>query len=61
MVIEKIAEKFSANPETIAVKKISGVFGTHLVKITCNIYKSKDDRDLFEKETKKIKSEEKKE
>ncbi len=62
-VIEKIAEKFSATPETITVKKISGIYGTHLFKIICNIYKTKEDKELFEKEKnkKEIKKEEKQE
>jgi len=61
LVVEKIAEKFSVSPDVVAVKKIHGIFGSHIFKIICTIYKNKEDKETFEKETKKLKSEEKKE
>ena len=47
LVTEKIAEKFSLSPDLVAVKKISGIYGSHLFRITCTIYKTKEEKELF--------------
>ena len=37
-----LSEKFSANPDSIRVKKIEGKFGSNHFKIIANIYNSKE-------------------
>lgn len=52
---EIIAEKFSSNPESIKVKKISGKFGEKKFTIIANVYDSKESKDKIEIKFKKDK------
>ncbi len=56
-IIEKIAEKFSVNPENISIKGIHGKFGSKDFTININIYSSKEDKEKTEPKEKKSGSE----
>jgi len=54
---EFVSKEFSANPESVKIKKIKGKFGSNNFIITANIYSSKENKDKIEPKLKKGKGE----
>jgi len=58
---EIISKKFSANSDSIKIKRIDGKFGSRGFIIVANVYNSKEDKDKTERKSKKeMKAEENK-
>ena len=51
-----IAEKFKSAPELVVVKQVKGKFGRNTFLISAFIYKTKEDKEMFERKKKEKKA-----
>jgi ribosomal protein S24E len=59
-VAQTLSEKFSSPIEGVKIKSIKGNFGSNIFVISANLYSSKEDLDLTETKSKKLRDAEKK-